>query len=80
MGIPFDENTMTIIMGLGDPMAPGQHGPLEDHTADTGAIDLIIKIKEMCCDYLMKCGKCDESGDQKPDTEQPTEELDTEEE
>ena len=78
MGIPFDEKTMTIIMGLGDPMAPGQHGPLEDHTTDSSAIDLIIEIKEMCCDYLMKWGKCD-TQKQEPDPK-PTEDFNTEEE
>ena len=60
--IPFDESTMTIILGLGDPEAPGMHGPMECKN-DKKAIDLITQIRDMCDDYLMKCGKDESDGD-----------------
>ena len=58
MGMPFDENAMTIILGLGDPMEPGMHGEMKSPLPDKSAIDLISSIKDMCEEWLMKCGKC----------------------
>jgi len=71
--MPFDENTMTIIMGLGGPGEPGHHGPMEAPMPEGQAVDLIIKIKDMCEDYLMKCGKASENKSEEPDYEQPEE-------
>lgn len=64
MGIPFDDNAMTIILGLGDPMDPGMHGPMKSPMPDKTAIDLITSIRDMCDEWLCKCGKCedDDSG------------------
>ena len=62
--MPFSEDAMTIILGLGDPCEPGMHGPMQSPMPDKAAIDLITNIRDMCDDWLMKCGKCDE---EKPD-------------
>ena len=59
MDTPFDNETMTIILGLGDPMEPGMHGKMDSPMPDKTAIDLISSIRDMCDDWLMKCGKCD---------------------
>ena len=72
--MPFDDNTMTIIMGLGGPSEPGHHGPMQAPMPEGQAIDLIIKIKDMCEDYLMKCGKCEDKPSESIDDEQPEEE------
>lgn len=63
MGMPFDESAMTIILGLGDPMEPGMHGPMQSPMPDKSAIDLITSIRDMCDEWLCKCGKCDENED-----------------
>ena len=63
MGMPFDESAMTIILGLGDPMEPGMHGPMQSPMPDKSAIDLITSIRDMCDEWLCKCGKCDEKED-----------------
>ena len=75
MNMPFDDNAMTIILGLGDPMEPGMHGPMETPMPDKSAIDLITEIRDMCDKWLMKCGKCCDKGDkpEKPDMDMENE-------
>ena len=52
--IPFDEDTMTLIMGLGGPDKPGQHGRT---------------IRDLCADYLQSAGKEDEDEEKEPSEE-----------
>ena len=44
--IPFDEDTMTLIMGLGGPEKPGQHGRTMVPAPEQKAIDLVTEIHE----------------------------------
>ena len=57
--IPFGDDVMTIIMGLGGPEEPGMHGHMDMPAPDMEVISFITKIRDMCDEYLMKCGKCD---------------------
>ena len=57
--MPFDEDIMTLIMGVGEPDKPGQHGRVSAPAPDEGFIKLITDIRDMCDDYLDKCGKGD---------------------
>ena len=59
--MPFDEDIMTLIMGVGEPDKPGQHGRVSAPAPDEGFIKLITDIRDMCDDYLDKCGKGDGS-------------------
>ena len=76
MNMPFDDNAMTIILGLGDSMEPGMHGEMKSPLPDKSAIDLISSIKDMCEDWLMKCGKCEDSCKQPIDTDDNDKEND----
>ena len=72
--IPFDEDTMTLIMGLGGPEKPGQHGRTMIPAPEQQAIDLITEIRDMCEEYLRSAEKGDEkepeeSEDMKPEDE-----------
>lgn len=59
--MPFDEDIMTLIMGVGEPDKPGQHGRVSAPAPDEDFIKLITDIRDMCDDYLNKCGKGDDS-------------------
>lgn len=67
--IPFDEDTMTLIMGLGGPDKPGQHGRSLVPAPEQKAIDVITQIRDLCEDFLKSADKEDE------DEEKPTEET-----
>lgn len=67
--IPFDEDTMTLIMGLGDPEKPGQHGRTMVPAPEQTAIDLITQIRDLCVDYLQSAGKEDEDEEKEPSEE-----------
>lgn len=69
--IPFDEDTMTLIMGLGGPEKPGQHGRTMIPAPKQQAIDLITEIRDMCEEYLRSAEKGDEEADTETDTEMP---------
>lgn len=71
---PFDEEAMTLIMGLGDPSEPGQHGRNKVKSPDKTAFDFIIEIRDMCEEFIQNYDK--------EDTEKPDKEFeeDTEEE
>lgn len=71
--IPFDEDTMTLIMGLGGPEKPGQHGRTMIPAPEQQAIDLITEIRDMCEEYLRSAEKGDEESDTETDTEMPEE-------
>ena len=78
MGAPFGEDVMTIIMGI-DPCEPGMHGPLKEPGPSDDAVGLVIKIRDMCEEWLRSAGKGDntDSGTDKPESDQPTEVGDT---
>ena len=76
--IPFDEDTMTLIMGLGGPDEPGQHGRTSVPSPEKNAIDIITEIRDLCEEFLLNAGKeKKESGEE--EGEEPSEEM-TEEE
>ena len=67
--IPFDEDTMTLIMGLGGPDKPGQHGRTMIPAPENNAIDVITQIRDLCEDFLQSAGK-DESEESKKDEDE----------
>ena len=68
--IPFDEDTMTLIMGLGDPDKPGQHGRTMVPAPEQTAIDLITQIRDLCEEYLQSADK-----EEKREEKEPSEEM-----
>ena len=71
--IPFDEDTMTLIMGLGSPKEPGQHGRTMIPAPTKKAIDLVIEIRDMCEDFLKSADKGEEEPE-KPESKEDEEE------
>ena len=72
--IPFDDDTMTIIMGLGGPEKPGQHGRSVVPAPDSKAIDVITQIRDLCEDFLMTIDKEEKSEEKEgQDNESPEE-------
>lgn len=67
--LPFDDETMTLIMGLGDPEKPGQHGRTMVPAPENKAIDVITQIRDLCEDFLRTADKGDDDGKPKPDKE-----------
>lgn len=65
--MPFDDDVMTLIMGIDAEDAPGQHGRVLAPPPDKDAITLITQIRDLCDDYLMSAGKRDgkDKGDEK---------------
>lgn len=55
--IPFDEDAMTLIMGLGGPEKPGQHGRTMVPAPDQKAIDIITQIRDLCEEFLQSADK-----------------------
>ena len=72
--IPFNDDVMTMIMGVGGPDEPGQHGRTHAPMPTSDAIKLVTDIRDMCDDFLKKTGKDDE------EVEETEEETDMEEE
>ena len=66
MGMPMGEDFLTIIMGLDDPCEPGMHGPLKEPCPTDDAVGLVMKIRDMCDDWLRCAGKGDEQKPTKP--------------
>ena len=50
--LPFDEDVMTLIMGLGGPNEPGQHGRSMVPAPENKAIDIITQIRDLCEEFL----------------------------
>lgn len=71
--IPFDEDVMTLIMGLGGPDKPGQHGRTMVPAPEQKAIDLVTEIRDMCEEFLRSAEKGDE---EKEESEEPEETTD----
>lgn len=68
--IPFDEDTMTLIMGLGGPEKPGQHGRTMIPAPEQTAVDLITQIRDLCEEYLQSADK-----EEKREEKEPSEEM-----
>ena len=77
--MPFDEETMTLIMGLGGPDKPGQHGRKMVPAPENTAIDTITQIRDLCEDFLATAGKGDKPGKGGKE-DKPSMEIDMEEE
>jgi len=73
--IPFDEDTMTLIMGLGGPEKPGQHGRTMVPAPEDKAIDVITQIRDLCEDFLKTAGK-----EEKPEEKEAKPNMEPEEE
>lgn len=77
--IPFDEDMMTLIMGVGGPEEPGQHGRTQKPMPEMSEIDLITQIRDLCEEFLSKVDK--EKGEsEKPSKESEETPEETEEE
>ena len=75
--LPFDEDAMTLIMGLGGPEEPGQHGRLKTEMSGKTAIDVITEIRDLCEEYLLNAGKEKEKPEE--ESEKPKEDMSEEE-
>ena len=77
--LPFDEDVLTLIMGIEPegpndrprPGKPGQHGRTNVPAPDKDAIGIISQIKDLCEEFLMNAGKGKE--------EEPKEDFEPEE-
>lgn len=58
--MPFDEDMMTLIMGVGGPEEPGQHGRTKTTMPTTDAVSVVTQIRDLCEEFLMGAGKEDE--------------------
>lgn len=68
--LPFDDDVMTLIMGLGGPEEPGQHGRKMIPAPEQNAIDFATQIRDLCEQFLMSVGK----GEEKKPEEKPEKE------
>lgn len=75
--IPFDDDMMTLIMGLGGPEEPGQHGRTKAPMPEKQAIDVITEIRDLCEDFLAKAGK-EDGGEDEKGSEEPEEDKEEE--
>ena len=66
--LPFDDDVMTLIMGLEGPGEPGQHGRKNVPAPEMDAVDLATQIRDLCEEFLKKAGK----GSEKPAEEKPS--------
>lgn len=55
--LPFDDDVMTLIMGLGGSEEPGQHGRTMIPAPEQGPIDIITQIRDLCEDFLLTVDK-----------------------
>ena len=76
--IPFDEDTMTLIMGLGDPGKPGQHGRTMIPAPEDKAIDVITQIRDLCVEFLQSADKEEKPEEKESDEETTDIEMDEE--
>ncbi len=63
--IPFDEDMMTLIMGVGGPETPGQHGRTNAPMPTKDALSVMMEIRDLCDEFIEKCGK-DPDEDERP--------------
>ena len=71
--LPFDEDVMTLIMGLGGHDEPGQHGRKVVPTPGDDIVDTLTQIRDLCEACLMKVGKG--SSEEKPEKRDMEEEA-----
>ena len=71
--IPFDDDVMTMIMGIGGPDEPGQHGRTNAPMPTNDAIKLVTDIRDMCDEFLQKAGKEDEETEEMEESEESEE-------
>lgn len=78
--LPFDDDVMTLIMGLGGPEEPGQHGRRTVPAPEMDAVDTVTQIRDLCEEFLKKAGK--QPGDERAEAEgeSPEDEAPEEEE
>lgn len=55
--MPFDDDMMTLIMGIEADDEPGQHGRTLAPPPDKDAIGVITEIRDMCENFLKAAGK-----------------------
>ena len=79
MGMPMNEDVLTIIMGL-DPCEPGMHGPLKEPGPSEDAVTLVTNIRDMCDKWLRSAGKYEGMVKEEASEQPPTEVGDTDEE
>ena len=72
--LPFDEDVMTLIMGLGGPEESGQHGRKTVPAPDKTAIDLVMEIRDLCEGFLKSA---DKDKEEKPEEKEEGEEETT---
>lgn len=70
--IPFDDDVMTLIMGLGGPEEPGQHGRKSMPAPEADTVSFITQIRDMCDEFLTKIDKGDEK-EEKPEEKEEDE-------
>lgn len=69
--IPFNDDVMTMIMGVGGPDEPGQHGRTNAPMPTKDAIDVLTEIRDMCDEFINSVGKEDnEKEDESNDFEE----------
>lgn len=71
--IPFDEDVMTLIMGLGSPEKPGQHGRTMIPAPENKPIDIITQIRDLCDEFLQTVEKEERSSANGKEDEKPEE-------
>ena len=74
--LPFDDDVMTLIMGLGEPEKPGQHGRTMIPAPEQNAIDFATQIRDLCEEFLLSMGKAKEE-EKKPQEEDQQEAPET---
>lgn len=77
--LPFDDDVMTLIMGLEGPEEPGQHGRKMIPAPQKDAIDLVTEIRDLCEEFLMTAGKKEEKPEEKEEKPEMESEEDSEE-
>lgn len=73
MGMPFSDDVITLIMGLGDPCEPGMHGPMKEPCPTDDAVGLVCKIRDMCDEWLRSAGKGEDTSEKEATEQPPTE-------
>lgn len=72
--IPFDEDALTLIMGLGSPEKPGQHGRTLIPAPENKPIDIITQIRDLCEEFLQTVDK-EEKPEKKEDDGEETDDM-----
>ena len=73
--IPFDDETMTLIMGLGGPEKPGQHGRTNVMAPTTDAVGVITQIRDLCEEFLINVDKKNDEDKEEPEDGEETTDM-----